>query len=128
VRAICRMEYVKLAVITEDSLKKLGYSYFKNHGHGMIEFEIREPCHMLARVEDLTRSRLSFLIRSPIVVESALELRRAVGTRPTSIDASVCASALAREIRSAMPEKPWKGTGVYRSRVEKNSWSKLENL
>jgi hypothetical protein len=127
-RALCRMDYQKLAEILEASLKKLGYSYVKNQGASFTEFEIRSPCQFLATVEDLTRHRLSFLVRSPVVVESAVELRRLVGAKGAEAESAACASALARELRSALPKEPWKGTGVYASRAERTNWENLGQL
>lgn len=126
-RALCRMDHQKLSEILEVSLKKLGYSYIKNQGVGFTEFEIRSPCQFLATVEDLRRERPSFLVRSPVVIESAVELRRLVGAKGQAGEMA-CASALVRELRSALPEEPWKGTGVHTSRVERANWENLGQL
>lgn len=128
VRALCRMDYLKLVEILEASLRKLGYSYLKNQGMNFTEYDVQSPCQLMATVENLTRLRPSFLIRSPIVVESAIELRRIIGAKGSAADQSACASALAQEIRSALPKQPWKGTGVYRSRAERTSWERLGEL
>jgi hypothetical protein len=127
-RALCRMDNRKLAEILETSLKKLGYSYIKNQGRSVTEFEVRSPCQFLAAVEDLTRQRLSFLVRSPVVVESAVELRRLVGATGPPAELSACASALARELRSALPNEPWKGVGAHRSRAARSNWENLGEL
>jgi len=128
VRALSRMDHPRLVEVLEASLKALGYSYVKNQGRDFTEFEVRSPCQFLASVESLVSPRLTFFIPRSGVAESAIELRRLVGSTGSEAELSTCVSAFVRELRSALPKEPWKGTGFFRSRAEKARWEKLGEL
>lgn len=127
-RALSKMDHLQLAEILEASLKNLGYSYLKNQGRDFTEFEVQLPCQFMATVESLTRPRLTFLLPRSAVAESAIELRRVIGSKGPAAEPSTCASALVRELRSALPKEPWKGTGFFRARAEKDRWERLGEL
>jgi hypothetical protein len=122
------MDHLRLAEILEASLKNLGYSYIKNQGRDITEFEVRSPCRFVASVESLTSQRPTFLIPRSAVTESAIELRRLIDSKRSEAEPSACVSALVRELRSALPKEPWKGTGRLRSRTERARWEKLGEL
>lgn len=117
-----------MAEILESSLKRLGFSYIKNQGRNVTEFEVRSPCRFIASVESVTGQKLSFLIPRSGVLESAVELRRLIGSNESEASLSACVSALVRELRSALPEEPWKGTGLLKSKGERANWESLGDL
>ena len=127
-RALTRMDHLRLAEILEASLKNLGYSYIKNQGREITEFEVRSPCQFVASVENLVSQRPTFLIPRSAVTESAIELRRLVDSKGPEAELSACVSALVRDLRSALPKEPWKGTGHFGSKTERERWEKLGEL
>lgn len=128
VRALTKIDHLRLAEILEASLKSLGYAYYKNQGREITEFEVRSPCQFIASVEGLTSQRLSFVLLRPPSVESVIEIRRMIGSKGSEAELLTCVSALVRELRSALPKEPWKGTGFFRSRVERTRWERLDEL
>jgi hypothetical protein len=124
-RVLVRLDSGRLAAIVEESLRELNFVYLKNMGRNMTQFELQAPCHLIVSVENTTREQLTFLIRPPLRVESALELRPMVGVREPEPDLLRCQSALVRVLRSHLPDEPWKGLGVLRSRSQKANWEKL---
>jgi hypothetical protein len=128
VRALTKVDYLKLAEILEASLKNLGYTYYKNQGREVTEFEVRSPCQFIASVEGVTSQRLGFIFLRPLAVESVVEIRRMIGSKGSEAELLTCVSALVRELRSALPKEPWKGTGFFRSRAERTRWERLDEL
>jgi hypothetical protein len=125
-RALIRLDSGKLTAIVEESLRELNFAYLKNEGRNVTQFEVQTPCHLIVSVENVTREQLTFLIRPHLRVESALELRPMVGVREPEPDRPRCQSALVRVLRSHLPDEPWKGAGVLRSRSQKANWEKLD--
>ena len=110
----------RLSVKVEDALKRISYSYFRNQGQNVTEFEVRSPCTVLVTVENLTRDQMGFPFRSRTRVESAFEIRRLVGSRQTDDALLPCANALVREVQESIPAGTWKLLGGPRlGRVEK---------
>ncbi len=127
-RALIRMDDRKLADSVELSLKNLGYSYYKNQGRNVTEFEVHSPCHMIVSVENLAREQFGFPFRSPVRIESAIELRRTIGASEPEERTRQCSAAFVNDLRSSLPDEPWKGLGVLRSRAEKQIWERLGEL
>ncbi|MBI3858863.1 MAG: hypothetical protein HY296_01275 [Thaumarchaeota archaeon] len=80
-RVVTRIDSLTLSGKAQAAFDNLGFSYRKNQGGFVTEFEVLRPCQFRVTVEDQTRPRLSFLIRSPFRVESAIETMPVVGAK-----------------------------------------------
>ena len=122
------MDDRKLAGVVEQCLKNLGFAFIKNQGMKVTEFEVQSPCHFIVSIENTTRGQLSFLVRSPIRVEAAIEVRRLIGSHDPETRLQECASAVAAELRKKLPDEPWKGSGIIGSGNAKRNWESLGEL
>lgn len=111
-----------------ETLAKLGYSYGKNQGQYVTEFEVRSPSHFRVVVEDLTRTQVGYPLRGRVRVESAVALRRTIGAADDEEELMRSLAAFARELRAVLPGEPWKGVGVVRSKSEKANWESLDEV
>ncbi len=127
-RAFTRLGPEILVQSVTESLTKLGYSYARNQGQYVTEFEVRSPSHFLVVVEDLTRIQMGYPLRSRVRVESAVALRRTVGAADDEEELKRSVAAFAREFRAVLPGEPWKGVGVVRSKSEKTNWESLDEV
>ncbi len=124
-RALIKMSDRKLAVLVEESLNGLGFSFIRNQGRNVTEFEVRAPCHFVVSVENLARERVGYPFRSGVSVESAIEVKRLIGSPDPEEALREHSSAFVRELKRKLPGEPWRGLGVFRSREEKRIWEAL---
>lgn len=124
VRVFARVDDGRLAARVETGLKKLGYTYLKNQGRNVTEFDVQTPCHFLVTVENQARERVGLLLRSRVRVESALELKRTVGARETGAELRPRISALVEVLCSDLPDKRWNGLLALRSKLESIEWER----
>lgn len=110
------------------NLDKLGFSYRTTAAEFIVEFEVLSPCHMLVRVEDLTVQRRAFSFLGPSKPESAIEMRRVVGTEGSEEELRRCASAFLQGLLKSLPREPWRGTGFLKGRSGRNDWERLDEL
>jgi len=127
-RARAALSPALLSNFVRASLDSLGYSYRKNEGAFVVEFEVITPHKMLIRVEDLTRPQSGFPLRSSLRVESAIEILRVVGSGETEGGLRDCASRFLVKLRSLLPKEPWKGIGFPAVGSEKANWERLADL
>jgi hypothetical protein len=128
VRALARLDAGKLSDSVVETLAKLGYSYSKNQGLYVTEFEVRFPSNFGVVVEDLTRAQAGYPLRSRVRVESALELRRTIGAADDEEQLRRSVVTFAKELRAALPAEPWNGLGVLSSRSQKRNWKSLGEI
>jgi len=128
VRARTTINSEELERLVAETLKKLGFVTRINRGHAVTEFEVVSPCDFLVRVEDTTRERLGFGVRSKIKVESAIELYPTVGSPDPREEVERHVAEFLTALRAAVPPEPWKGLGLVGSRVEKGNWEQLGRL
>jgi len=121
-RAYARVDYRNLAERVEAGLRKLGFTYLKNQGRNVTEFEVQTPCHFLVAVENLAREQLGFPLRSRVRVESAIDFKRTIGASEPGSQLKERISALVNDICSDLPDGHWKGLLALRSMSEKASW------
>ena len=110
-RAIVSMSANRLSAKVEEVLKQISYSYFRNQGQNITEFEVRSPCRVLVAIENLTREQVGFPFRSRTRIESAFEIRRLVGSQETDDTLLPCANTLVREVVKSLPSGSWKLLG-----------------
>ena len=110
------------------SLDRLEFKYRTHAGQFVVEFEVTSPCQMLVRVEDLTRERVRIPFFTRTKMESAVELRRVIGSEGSEGEVKKCAELFARNLRDALPIEPWRGMGTFRTREEKGKWQRLAEL
>jgi len=103
----------QMAERMEGALKKLGFTYQRNQGRNMTEFVLLSPCHLNVTVENLTREQIGFPLRSRIKVESAVEMRRAIGAKEPDSDFRRCATSLIQELQPELSEKHWKALWYF---------------
>lgn len=124
-RASTRVEYRKLVRQVEKSLKSLGYSFLRNETSLLTEFEVLFPSCFRVVVQKDSREDYSFgFIRSQ-KTETTLELRRDLDAPESDGLVSKNAKAFMEHLTFALPEKPWKGLGLVRSRTERAKWLEL---
>jgi hypothetical protein len=116
-----------LASHVQETIEKLGFSYRKNMGRSIFEFEVLSPCRMFVTIEDLTREQLGYPFRSRIRVESAIELHRLIPSSGSEEELRKHASAFVQGLRDSLPKEPWIGIGL-RTRSEKANWERLGDL
>jgi hypothetical protein len=116
-----------LAFHVQETIEKLGFSYRKNMGRSIIEFEISSPCRMFVTIEDLTREQLGYPFRSRLRVESAIELQRLIPSTGSEEELRKHASAFVRGLRDSLPKEPWIGIGL-RAQSEKANWERLADI
>ncbi|MGD0395404.1 MAG: hypothetical protein ABSB26_00655 [Nitrososphaerales archaeon] len=121
-RVLVRMEDRKLAGCVQQSLEDLGFSFIKNQGRSLTEFEVRRPCHFIVTVENLAREQFGYPFRSPIRVESAIEVKPLIGSPEPENRLRETYSALFNHLRGKLHDEPWKGLGALASRHEKRIW------
>ncbi|MGP8124260.1 MAG: hypothetical protein ACLQEQ_00075 [Nitrososphaerales archaeon] len=127
-RASTRVEYRKLVRHVEKSLTSLGYPFLRNETKRLTEFEVLPPSGFRVVVEDNSREDYSFgFIRSK-KTETSLELRRELGTPESDGFVDKHVSAFMEHLTSALPEKPWEGLGLVRSRTERAKWLELSDI
>jgi len=122
------MEDRKVAGLVEQSLQRLGFTFIKNQGLNITEFEVRSPCHFIVSVENLTREQFSLLLRSPIRVESAVEIKRLIGSHDPESELKERVGALVGELRRSLPDAPWKRSGILRGGIARRNWESLGEL
>lgn len=127
-RTTTTLEYAKLVRYVETSLAKLNYSYLKNQADRITEFEVESPCHFRILVQDETRERFSFALLRSEKNESAIEILRTLGAGDSKEVLKKHILAFVEQLREALPQEPWKGFGLVRSRSEKVKWSELAEL
>lgn len=127
-RALAGLDDWTLSESVGQTLKGLGFVYRKNQGRNVTEFEVVDPCHFLVTVENLTRKQMGFPLRSPIKVESAIEVRRTIGVREPESELKSCVSRFVSALRACISGEPWKGLGPVGSRREKAKWERLAEL
>lgn len=121
-RAYAKIDDTRLAEAVEASLRKLGFSYLKNQGRNVTEFEVRSPCHFIMTVENLTRAQFGFPLRSHVKVQSAIEFKRTIGAKETGPELAQSVSALVQDLCSDLPDQRWKGLLALRSMSAKAKW------
>ena len=109
-------------------LDGLGWSYRKGSGSSIDEYEVTSPCQILIRVEDLTGVSGGFAFWVSFRRESAIELRRVVGSHESDSEARQFASTFLKKLRDTLPQEPWKGTGFVREREQKSNWERLSEI
>jgi hypothetical protein len=124
-RAFTRVEYRKLVRQVEKSLKSLGYSFLRNETDLLTEFEVVSPSRFRVVVQKNSREDYSFGFMRSQKTETSLELRRDLDTRDSDGLVNKNAKAFMEQLTSALPEKPWKGLGLVRSRTERTKWLEL---
>ena len=124
-RALIRMGDRELAESVERSLENLGFDFIKNQGLNVSEFEVHSPCHFIVSVENLSRQRFTFLLRSGVRIESAIEIKRLVGSDDSESKLRGCSAALVEDLRRNLPPEPWKGLGVFGSKIARNAWESM---
>ena len=127
-RASTRVEYRKLVKHVERSLKSLDYPFLRNETKRLTEFEVLSPGSFRVVVENNTREDYSFGFMRSERIETSLELRRDLDARESDTLVNERATAFLARLTSALPEKPWKGMGVFRSRSERAKWSMLAEI
>ncbi len=127
-RASTRVEYPKLVRQVEKSLKSLDYPFLRNETKLLTEFEVLSPCGFRVIVESNSREDYSFGFIHSQKNESSLELRRALEVQESNGLVKRQATAFMERLTSALPEKPWKGLGLIRSRTERTKWSLLAEI
>ena len=118
----------KLAALVQETLNGLSFSHFKNQGRNVTEFQVSSPCPFIVTVENLSRWQIGFPFRSRARVESALELRRLIGSGDTEERLRTHASVFLQDLRKRLPDDPWKGLGIVGSRQAKEMWQALGEL
>ena len=121
-RAYARTDDRSLAERVEASLRKLGFSYLKNQGRNVTEFEVQAPCHFLVTVENLARLQLGYPLRSRVKVESAIDFKPTIGATEPGPEPKQRVSALVECICSDLPDQRWKGLLALRSMSQKEDW------
>ncbi|MGD0476594.1 MAG: hypothetical protein ABSB29_00315 [Nitrososphaerales archaeon] len=127
-RALTRLDHEKLVESVVVTLTKLGYTYARNQGRYVTEFEVRSPSHFGVVVEDLTRTQFGYPLRGRVRVESAVELRRTIGAADDEEELRRHVATFAEELRAALPDEPWKGVGLARSGSERANWESLGEI
>jgi len=121
-RAYARVDDNSLASKVEASLKKLGFSYLKNKGLNVTEYEVQVPCHFLVTVENIARAQFGYPLRRAVRVESAIDFKRTLGISDSAQELKKCISALVEEVTTDLPDERWKGLQSLRSMAEKATW------
>lgn len=124
-RASTRVEYRKLVRHVERSLKSLDYSFLRNETDLLTEFEVLSPSYFRVVVQDNSREDYSFGFMRSHRTETLLELRRDLATRESDGFVNKNARAFMEHLISTLPEKPWEGLGLVRSRTERAKWLEL---
>lgn len=124
VRAYARVDDGTLAGKVEASLKKLGYSYLKNKGLNVTEYEVQVPCHFLVTVENVAKSQFGYPLRRAVRVEAAVDFKRTIGTNDSAQDLKRSISALVEEVLADLPDQRWKGLESLRSMAERETWER----
>lgn len=121
-RALVGVDDSSLAMRVEASLRSLGFSYFKNQGNNTTGLEVQSPCHFMITIENLSRPQLGFPLRRRVKVESAIQLRRTLGTKDPKSEVDGCVSAFVKDLCAALPGKEWKGLLALGSLTESEDW------
>ena len=121
-RAYARVDDGSLASRVEVSLKKLGFSYLKNKGLNVTEYEVQMPCHFLVTVENIARAQFGYPLRSGVRVESAIDFKRTIGTNDPAQELKKSISALVELVIADLPDQRWKGLQSLQSMADKATW------
>jgi len=127
-RASTKVGYRKLVRHVEQSLKSLGFSFLRNETRLLTEFEVITPSHFRVVLEDNSRYDYTFGVIRTHRVETSLELRRDLDAPETDEDLDKNARAFMNHLTSSLPEEPWKGLGLVRSRTERAKWQELSQI
>lgn len=107
-RAITKIEHRKLADLAENGLKELGFTFLKNGGGDVFEFEVQSPCRCIVSVRNLTQMRLAFPFVARTKVESLIEVRPMLGGEQQGEVVSKAAESIAEALSASIPRKKWK--------------------
>ncbi len=121
-RAFAKVADRTLAERLEASLKKLGFSYLKNQGRNVTEFEVQAPCHFLVTVENEAREQIGYPFRSRVKVESAIDFKRTIGAKEPGSELKQHISAVVEDLCSDLQDQRWKGLLALRSKSEEANW------
>ena len=70
-----------LEASVETALSDLGFNFLKSQGRLVAEYEVTSPCSFRVLVEALDREQFGYPLRSPLRVESSVEVTRVIGAR-----------------------------------------------
>lgn len=106
-KAFTRLEHRELASIAEKGLRGLGFTFLKNGGGNVIEFEVQSPCRCIVSVQNLTRVApfLPFIPRKK--VESMIEIRRLIGGGEREDALSKVAESIVGALSPDVPRSEW---------------------
>jgi hypothetical protein len=113
VQAVVKIDHRELAGIVEKALRGLGFTFLKNGGGSVFEFEVQSPCKCIVSVQNMTgpRSRIPFVAITR--VESMVEVRRMIGGEQRGEVLSAAVRSIVGALSPAIPDSKWKGLDEF---------------
>ena len=117
-----------LSRYVEEALAKSRFTFLKGQALNVTEYEVTFPHRFLVTVENLAREQLSLGFRSPVRVESSIEVKRKIGAREPEQELRRTVAEFLAALRETIPSDPWKGIGVVGSGIERSNWENLAEI
>lgn len=123
------LEFDELATSSDETLKRLGFRFYRNQSRSVVEFEVTEPAEFLVRIEKLSGEGMRpepFFGALGIFgggdgVGNAFSVTP--GARRSECKAQV--AAFVKGLLGALPRQPWDGLGFVEKRTSKAYWRGL---
>jgi hypothetical protein len=98
-----------LAEITEKGLRGIGFTFLKNGGGDVFEFEVRSPCRFIVSVQNITQVRMVVPFIARTRRESLIEIRPLIGGERPGEVLSKAAESVVAALSTDIPSDKWKG-------------------
>ncbi|HKT21982.1 MAG TPA: hypothetical protein VJR06_05155 [Nitrososphaerales archaeon] len=117
------LPYDDLVNCSDATLKRLGYSFYRNQTQKVLEFEVYEPANFLVRIEDMSGAYRPGGFMGMGGGDSGNSISMIYSGRDAGTKTHF--STFVQALLQALPRKPWEGLGMISSRTSKAFWMEL---
>lgn len=107
--AVTKIDHRTLAEITEKGLRGIGFTFLKNGGGDVFEFEVQSPCQFIVSVQNTTRVRMVVPFIARTSRESLIEIRPLIGGERPGVVLSKAAESVVAALSTDIPADKWRG-------------------